>query len=42
MKGKAVKIALRRREHAVSAAGLCKSLAVDDSDKSEDVVKLSD
>jgi len=42
MKGKAVKIALRRREHAVSAAGLRKSLTVDDSDKSEDVVKLSD
>ncbi|EHX96614.1 hypothetical protein ECDEC14C_5321 [Escherichia coli DEC14C] len=30
MKGKAVKIALRRREHAVNAVGLRKSLTVDD------------
>jgi hypothetical protein len=39
---KAVKIALRRREHAVSTAGLRKSLTVDDDNKLEGVVKLSD
>ncbi|WP_289306245.1 hypothetical protein [Escherichia coli] len=42
MKGKAVKIALRRQENAVSAVGLRKSLAVDDGDKLEGVVKLFD
>ncbi|EED9579834.1 hypothetical protein AAC77_003813 [Salmonella enterica subsp. enterica serovar Typhimurium] len=42
VKGKAVKIALRRREHAVSAVGLRKSLTVDDGNKQESVVKLSD
>ncbi|HGE5682510.1 TPA: hypothetical protein ACGGD7_000736 [Escherichia coli] len=42
VKGKAVKIALRRREHAVNAVGLRKSLTVDGGDKLEGVVKLSD
>lgn len=41
-KGKAVKIALRRREHTVNAVGLRKSLTVDGGDKLEGVVKLSD
>lgn len=39
---KAVKIALRRREHAVNAVGLCKSLTVDDGNQQESIVKLSD
>ncbi|OSL12611.1 hypothetical protein ECTG_00657 [Escherichia coli H305] len=42
MEDKAVKIALRRREHAVSAVGLRKSLTIDDGNKQESVVKLSD
>ncbi|EFZ66393.1 hypothetical protein EC253486_2405 [Escherichia coli 2534-86] len=42
MKGKAVKIALRQREHTVNAVGLRKSLTVDGGDKLEGVVKLSD
>ncbi|EFX11219.1 hypothetical protein ECPA48_2238 [Escherichia coli PA48] len=42
MTDKAVKIALKRQEHAVNAVGLRKSLIVDDGDKLEDVVKLSD
>ena len=42
MTDKAVKIALRRQEQAVNAVGLRKSLTVDDGDKLEDVVKLSD
>ncbi|HIA2972955.1 TPA: hypothetical protein ACWP1V_003611 [Escherichia coli] len=42
VKGKAVKIALRRREHTVNAVGLRKSLTVDGGDKLEGVVKLSD
>ncbi|HBH7221811.1 TPA: hypothetical protein KWI59_005336, partial [Escherichia coli] len=39
---KAAKIALRRQEHAVNAVGLRKSLTVDDGNKLEGVVKLSD
>ncbi|KDU34073.1 hypothetical protein AC23_0976 [Escherichia coli 7-233-03_S3_C2] len=42
MEDKAVKIALRRREHAVNAVGLCKSLTVDDGNQQESIVKLSD
>ncbi|EFZ54989.1 hypothetical protein SSMOSELEY_1909 [Shigella sonnei str. Moseley] len=42
MKGKAVKIALRRREYAVNEVGLRKSLTVDDGNQQESVVKLSD
>ncbi|EEQ2331474.1 hypothetical protein GXV23_005723, partial [Escherichia coli] len=40
--GKAVKIALRRREHAVNAVGLRKSLTVDDGNQQKSIVKLSD
>ncbi|AOM45261.1 hypothetical protein ECEPECA14_5397 [Escherichia coli EPECa14] len=42
MADKAVKIALRRREHAVNAVGLRKSLTADDDNKQKSVVKLSD